>query len=180
MDESTDSSDDSVPADHEEPMECETPTPEPSLHEALSGIPATDRKTVEDEMTPDHALPEQQRIPHDPDAGDAGDLLTPNADEVQELEKQSSRESSISDAYEPPEPEADSSPSDSVYTPPFSPVSLASVKSAEVSRVERADMPLMGKVQELEVQPETSSLHGLSNVRTISNSGRSTADGFVE
>jgi hypothetical protein len=166
MDESTDSSEDSVPADHEEPMECETPTPEPSLHEALSGIPATDRKTVEDEMTPDHALPEQQRIPHDPDAGDAGDagdVLTPNADEVQELEKQSSRESSISDAYEPPEPEADSSPSDSVYTPPFSPVSLASVKSAEVSRVERADMPLMGKVQELEVQPETSSLHGLSN-----------------
>jgi hypothetical protein len=36
MDESTDSSEDSVPADHEEPMECETPTPEPSLHEALS------------------------------------------------------------------------------------------------------------------------------------------------
>ncbi|KAH2980168.1 hypothetical protein KXW58_003033 [Aspergillus fumigatus] len=166
MDESADSSEDSVPAGHEEPMECETPTPEPSLHAALSGIPATDRKPVEDEMTPDHALSEQQRTLHAPDAGDAGDVFNPNADEVQKLEKQSSRESSISDAYEPPEPEAESSPSDSVYTPPFSPVSLASVKSAEVSRVERADMPLMGKVQEVEVQPGTSSPHGLSNDET--------------
>ncbi|GFF73770.1 hypothetical protein CNMCM6936_002084 [Aspergillus lentulus] len=162
MDESADSSEDSAPADHEESMECESPTPEPSLHEALSGIPATDRKTVEDEMTSDNALPERQRIPHS-DAGTARDVLPRNADEVQELEEQPSRESSISDAYEPPEPEADSSPSDSVYTPPFSPVSLASVKSAEVSRVERADMPLMGKVQELEDEPETSSPHGLSN-----------------
>ncbi|GFG18063.1 protein red1 [Aspergillus udagawae] len=163
MDESADSSEDSVQADSEEPMECETPTPEPSVHEALSGIPATDRKTVEDEITPDQTLPERQRTPHAPDAGNTGDVLPPNADEVQELEKQASRGSSISDAYEPPEPEADSSPADSVYTPPFSPVSLASVKSAEVSRVEGADMPLMGKVQELEVQPEASSPHGLSN-----------------
>jgi hypothetical protein len=163
MDESADSSEDSVQADSEEPMECETPTPEPSVHEALSGIPATDRKTVDDEITPDQALPERQRTPHAPDAGNTGDVLPPNADEVQELEKQVSRGSSISDAYEPPEPEADSSPADSVYTPPFSPVSLASVKSAEVSRVEGADMPLMGKVQELEVQPEASSPHGLSN-----------------
>ncbi|KAF7179417.1 hypothetical protein CNMCM7691_008350 [Aspergillus felis] len=160
MDESADSSEESVPADREESMECETPTPEPSVHEALS-VPATDRKTVEDEITPDHALPERQHIPHA--SGNAGGALPPNADEVQDLEKQVSRGSSISDAYEPPEPEADSSPADSVYTPPFSPVSLASVKSAEVSRVDRADMPLMGKVQELEVQTEASSPHGLSN-----------------
>ncbi|KAF7167459.1 hypothetical protein CNMCM6106_003019 [Aspergillus hiratsukae] len=153
MDESADSSEDSVSADREEPMECETPTPEPTVPEALAGIPDTDRKTVDDEVTHDHALPERPRIAHAPDAGHAGDVLPSNAEEAQELEKQVSRESSVSDAYEPPEPEADSSPADSAYTPPFSPVSLASVKSAEVVR---ADMPLMGKVQELEVQQQIS------------------------
>ncbi|RHZ63919.1 uncharacterized protein CDV56_108713 [Aspergillus thermomutatus] len=165
MDESADSSEGSVPADGEESMECETPTSEPCVPEALSSIPETDQKTVEGEINPDHALPERPRVPHAPDAGNAADVLPPNAQEVRELEKQVSRESSISDAYEPPEPEADSSPADSVYTPPFSPVSLASVKSAEVFGVERADMPLMGKVQELEVQPQTSSQQkiGLSN-----------------
>ncbi|RLM00852.1 hypothetical protein CFD26_101760 [Aspergillus turcosus] len=165
MDESADSSEDSVSADREESMECETPTPEPPVPEALGGIPDTDRKTVEDEVTHDHALPERPRILHAPDAGDAGeagDVLPPNAEEAQELEKQVSRESSVSDAYEPPEPEEDTSPADSAYTPPFSPVSLASVKSAEV---ERADMPLMGRVQELEVQRQISPQQkiGLSN-----------------
>jgi hypothetical protein len=179
MDESADSSEDSVSADREEPMECETPTPEPTVPEALGGIPDTDRKPVEDEVTHDHALPQRPRIPHAPDAGDAVDALPANAEEAQEVEKQVSRESSVSDAYEPPEPEADSSSSDSAYTPPFSPVSLASVKSAEV---ERADMPLMGKVQELEVQRQISPQQkiGLSNVGIISNWGRSTADGLVE
>ncbi|RAH84865.1 hypothetical protein BO86DRAFT_208668 [Aspergillus japonicus CBS 114.51] len=78
-----------------------------------------------------------------------------------EVQDRGSRESSVSDAYEPPEPELTASPAGSAYSPPFSPASPAPVEPTDDSEfpsneVTKASEPLTENDQGLAVhQPRS-------------------------
>ncbi|RAK75068.1 uncharacterized protein BO72DRAFT_186311 [Aspergillus fijiensis CBS 313.89] len=78
-----------------------------------------------------------------------------------EVQDRGSRESSVSDAYEPPEPELTASPAGSAYSPPFSPASPAPIEPTDDSEfpsneVTKASEPLTENDQGLAVhQPRS-------------------------
>ena len=90
-------------------------------------------------------------------------------EQATENQGQASRESSISDGYEPPEPEVTASPAESAYSPPFSPASPGPVETIEASTTDGkklADEPLTETVQALDIQqPSTSTQVGILDVR---------------
>ncbi|OJJ72549.1 hypothetical protein ASPBRDRAFT_54372 [Aspergillus brasiliensis CBS 101740] len=149
MDESSDSSSDE--SLDEEELPAHTPVPEANAP-GEPGESAEDEQPEPTEAEADfhHDLPERPRTL------DAELQAEPAADErVTEDQGQASRESSVSDAYEPPEPEETASPADSSYSPPFSPASPDPVDALEVSMADetrQADEPLTRKVQELDTQ----------------------------
>ncbi|EAW12754.1 uncharacterized protein ACLA_011810 [Aspergillus clavatus NRRL 1] len=152
MDESISANDESgSAADGEESMECETPELEPIAVPAPDSGPPIDQKTLSNESTVNLVLPEPISTPLTPTQGE----MAPDGviEEVGPLENHASRESSVSEAYEPPEPEADKSDIDSAYTPRFSPVSPGPMESKEISQDSETDLPLIGTVQELDAQP---------------------------
>ena len=151
MDESNGSSDESSGSpDPEEPRNRTPPlsvAPEPMSEDHDSN----DQTKTEGP----HPLPERPPLAVDQTAADAA------ADAIEQVASiprdQSSRESSVSEAYEPPEPEGNDSPAGSVYTPPFDPPSPGPVELDEGSRspsnrLQKADDVLTGKDQGLEVQ----------------------------
>ncbi|RAH62868.1 hypothetical protein BO85DRAFT_359557 [Aspergillus piperis CBS 112811] len=153
MDESSDSSSDESLDEEELP----THTPAPETNTPLeSGGPAEDGQPepIEAEAGIHHDLPERPRTL---DAEPRAELHSEQVADEQVIEDQgqASRESSVSDAYEPPEPEETASPADSSYSPPFSPASPEPVDSLEVSTADetrQADEPLTRKVQEWDTQ----------------------------
>ncbi|PLN86377.1 hypothetical protein BDW42DRAFT_159145 [Aspergillus taichungensis] len=102
-----------------------------------------------------HPLPERPPLAIDQTAADA---VADTTEQVAGFSRdQSSRESSVSEVYEPPEPEGNDSPAGSVYTPPFDPPSPGPVELDEGPRspsnqLQKADDVLTGKDQGLEVQ----------------------------
>ncbi|GLA39887.1 hypothetical protein AnigIFM63309_007491 [Aspergillus niger] len=153
MDESSDSSSDES-AD-EEMLPAHTPAPETNTP-GESGGPAEDGQPepIEAAAGLQHDLPERPRTL---DAEPQAELQPESTADEQVAENlgQASRESSVSDAYEPPEPEETASPADSSYSPPFSPASPDPVDPLEVSTADetrQADEPLTRKVQEWDTQ----------------------------
>ncbi|PWY96470.1 hypothetical protein BO94DRAFT_454319 [Aspergillus sclerotioniger CBS 115572] len=93
-------------------------------------------------------------------------------EQATENQDQASRESSVSDGYEPPEPEVTASPAESSYSPPFSPASPGPVEPIETSTTDsmkQANEPLTETVQALDTQqPSTSTQVGILDVRCTS------------
>ncbi|PYI02410.1 hypothetical protein BO78DRAFT_325145 [Aspergillus sclerotiicarbonarius CBS 121057] len=163
MDESIDSSsDESVDQDEHQ---AHTPVPETSGLET-TGEPAEHDQQNSMEAGTDlhHTLPERP-LPMDVDPQQAS-----------ENQGQDSRESSVSDGYEPPEPEVTASPADSTYSPPFSPASPGPVEPMETSTTDgmkQAEEPLTGNVQALDIQrPSASTQVGVLDVRRTSTPPR--------
>lgn len=170
MDESSDSSSDES-AD-EEMLPAHTPAPETNTP-GESGGPAEDGQPepIEAAAGLQHDLPERPRTL---DAEPQAELQPESTADEQVAENlgQASRESSVSDAYEPPEPEETASPADSSYSPPFSPASPDPVDPLEVSTADetrQADEPLTRKVQEWDTQqPSAYAQVGILDVRCTS------------
>ncbi|PWY90883.1 hypothetical protein BO70DRAFT_283449 [Aspergillus heteromorphus CBS 117.55] len=173
MDESSDSSSDD--SDDQHGMQARTPVPETG--EVWSPkAPTEDEQPHVDELGAaniHHPIPEDsQSASCEPQVGMIFDEQA-----TRSLER-SSRESSVSDAYEPPEPEVTASPADSTYSPPFSPASPGPIEPTEVSSLsvdetKQAEQPLTGVVQELEIeQPIASTQVGVLDVRCTANRPR--------
>ncbi|RAL06039.1 uncharacterized protein BO80DRAFT_343901 [Aspergillus ibericus CBS 121593] len=149
MDESSDSSsDESVDEDEHQ---AQTPVSE------TNGLEVTDEPAEHDQHNSVEAVADlHHTLPERPLPMDVEPQAEPVADEQAiENEGQASRESSVSDGYEPPEPEVTASPADSTYSPPFSPASLGPVESMDLSTTDgmkQADEPLTGNIQALDIQ----------------------------
>ncbi|KAJ0416278.1 hypothetical protein BJY00DRAFT_236720 [Aspergillus carlsbadensis] len=170
MDESSDSSSSSGSVNEEMPdAHDHVVDPVPALEENSTSsqeIP----QTLEVEDQPSHEL-SPTNLPHKSDIVTDSDekLVTATADH------RVSRESSVSEAYEPPEPEESTSSagSDSSYSPAPSPHPLDPTINLDISGPsedppQEAGEPLTGKVQELDVQqPSQHSQIGiLDNIRS--------------
>ncbi|PYH98497.1 hypothetical protein BO71DRAFT_480378 [Aspergillus ellipticus CBS 707.79] len=153
MDESSDSS--SEGSVDEEDLQLQTTVPETSAPRSPEEPIEDEQAKVDESRTDDlqHPLPER---PQPVDVESRDDVVSD--EQVTDANEQASRESSVSDGYEPPEPEA-ASPADSTYSPPFSPASPGPIDPPEIpdlstDEAKQAEQPLTRNVQDLETQQQ--------------------------
>ncbi|CEL02990.1 hypothetical protein ASPCAL04150 [Aspergillus calidoustus] len=171
MDESSDDSSSSPGSVNEEMPDAHDPVidPVPALQEN-STTPPEIPQNVDVEDQPSHELP-PTNIPH------TSDIVTDSGERpaAETVDHRASRESSVSEAYEPPEPEESTSStgSDSSYSPAPSPHPLDPTMNMDISGPsedppQEAGEPLTGKVQELDVQQPSqySQIGILDNIRS--------------
>ncbi|KAE8386331.1 hypothetical protein BDV23DRAFT_163412 [Aspergillus alliaceus] len=116
-----DSVDDSVSSDQRD-SQAQTPVPNIRMSEVADEV--QDASQVEVSMSNeahDHSLPKRSQSANGEIRSDRSS--SSDKQDVEMTEDQASAKSSVSEAYEPPEPEGNASPADLVYTPPFSPAS---------------------------------------------------------
>ena len=150
-----------------------------SLNEEMPDAPESDTNPIApvDELntiSPGPSIePERLQAKEEPLPGDQPSNLQPstNKDLGADSENLASRESPVSEAYEPPEPEESANASDSNYSPAPSPDFHSPAPNVEVSgpsedQSKEAGEPLTKKVQELDFQqPSQHSQIGPLDVR---------------
>ncbi|PTU25258.1 hypothetical protein P175DRAFT_0521055 [Aspergillus ochraceoroseus IBT 24754] len=153
MDESTGSSSSSSDSSDEEMPDEEVHDAGSVAAESLGGS-LNISPDNQDELNADNMqqVPEVQQSEIQPQS----DMTCTAEENDVAMEDQSCGESSVSEAYEPPEPE-ESSAAGSTYSPPLSPVSPGSLAPEETPKSredqsKEAGEPLTGKVQELDFQ----------------------------
>ncbi|KAB8258366.1 hypothetical protein BDV32DRAFT_125992 [Aspergillus pseudonomiae] len=150
-DDSDDDSDDSRSAEQEEPN-AHSPVPDIPMSGVSDGV--EDINQVEPSpLSEGHhdPLPDQ---PQAVNVTDQSDMSSRSSEQdIEMTEDQASEKSTVSEAYEPPEPEGNASPTDSIYSPPFSPASPGPVEptvpSSPVQKPQNtAGEPPVGAVHE--------------------------------
>ncbi|KAE8321124.1 hypothetical protein BDV39DRAFT_23437 [Aspergillus sergii] len=153
-DDSDDGSDDSASVEQEEPN-ARSPVPDVPMSGVPDGVKEINQ-VAPSPLSEDHYDP----LPNQPQATnvtDQSDMSSSSSEQdIEMTEDQASDNSTVSEAYEPPEPEGNSSPANSVYSPPFSPASPGPVEptveptvpSSPVQKSQNTDEPSVGTVQE--------------------------------
>ncbi|KAG2414413.1 hypothetical protein HFD88_003604 [Aspergillus terreus] len=138
MDESSDSDSSSNSGDSDSSSDSDgseeerIPSPRPSAPEGLHESQATAQASL-DEPATEHPLPE--RPPFTDIVNEANVVSNSHEHDVGKTQDQTTAdESSDSEAYEPPEPEATASSADSDYTPPSNPPSPGPVDAMDISQ----------------------------------------------
>ncbi|KAJ1710801.1 hypothetical protein NYO67_7006 [Aspergillus flavus] len=156
-DDSDDDSDDSASVEQEEPN-ARPPVPDVPMSVVSDGVKEINQ-VAPSPLSEDHHDP----LPNQPQATnvtDQSDMSSSSSDQdIEMTEDQASDNSTVSEAYEPPEPEGNASPANSVYSPPFSPASPGPVEptveptvaSSPVEKPQNTGEPSFGTVQELGV-----------------------------
>ncbi|KAE8137045.1 hypothetical protein BDV38DRAFT_99732 [Aspergillus pseudotamarii] len=149
-DDSDDDSDDSASAGQGE-SNAQSPVPDVHMSWVSDGVKDTNQVEPSPLGEEHHGhLPDQSQATNVTDQSDMSS--SSSEQDVEMTEDQASDKSTVSEAYEPPEPEGNASPADSVYSPPFSPASPGPVEptvlSSPVQNPQNTGEPPVGTIQE--------------------------------
>lgn len=165
-DSSSNSGDSDSSSDSDGPEEERIPSPRPSALEGLHESQATAQAPL-DEPATEHPLPE--RPPFTDIVNEANVVSNSHEHDVGKTQDQTAAdESSDSEAYEPPEPEATASSADSDYTPPSNPPSPGPVDAMDISQSPTDQSQNVGELltgKEQEGESRDTPQNGLLEVR---------------